>query len=233
MATSGTTSFTVTRDDIINAALRKTTRFEAGETIPPSDIATCAFSLNMMVKEMALDGLPLWCVQQISIPLVSGQASYNLSTASNSTHPLRVLDLFLRDSSGNDTSLSLESRYEYNTLGEKSSPGSPNQAFYDPQLGAGTITLYNVPDDPTDTLIVVIQRQIQDVNISTHNPDSPQEAYLMLVWSLADLISIDYSVPRDIRVEIAAKAQFYRSKFFDSTQEQVSITFAPTIRGTR
>lgn len=230
MATSGTTSFTITRDDIINAALRKTTRFSVGETPGTEDYTNCAFALNLIMKEMATDGLPLWCVQTVAIPLISGQASYNLSAASGSTLPLRVLDIFLRDSAGNDTSLTLESRYDYNQLGQKASQGSPNQAYYDPQLGAGTITLYNVPDDTTYTLYVVIQRQIQDITDATQNPDFPQEAYNMLVWSLADAIALEYSTPREVRGEIATRAKYYRDRFFDSTQEQVSVTFTPSTK---
>ena len=233
MATSGTYSFTMTRDDIINAALRLTTRFSADDVIPPGDIANCAQSLNILCKEMVTEGLPLWCVKDYAIPMVAGQATYNLSTATGMTLPVRILDAYLRYATGNDIGLSLTSRYDYNTLGQKTSAGNPNQYWYDPQLGAGTVTVFNVPFDSTSTMHVVLQRQIMDLNLSTDNPDFPQEAYRLLKWCLADEIALEYSTPPRVIAEIEKKANMYRNKFFAFEQEYGSITFSPTIRSSR
>ena len=230
MATSGTYSFSMTRDDIIAAALRLTTRFGADDAIPPGDITNCAQALNILCKELVTEGLPLWCVKEYSIPMIAGQATYNLSTATGMSLPVRVLDAFLRSSTGNDVSLTLTSRYDYNTLGQKTAQGAPNQYYYDPQLGAGTITLYNVPQDATSVLHVVIQRQIQDINLSTENPDFPQEAYRLLKWCLADEIALEYGTPEKVMAVIAAKSAMYKEKFFDFEQEYGSITFSPTTR---
>ena len=232
MSTSGTYTFSMSRDDIIKSALRLTTRYASGETIPSQDITDCALALNLMVKPMAYEGSPLWCVQDYAVPMVAGQATYNLSTVTGMTLPVRILDAYLRDSAGNDVSISLESRYDYDTLGQKNSSGVPNQGFYDPQLGAGTITLYDVPADSTHTLHVVIQRQIQDFNLDADTPDFPQEAYRMLRWNLADEIALEYSTPADVRAEISRRAKLYKDEFFASPAgvEQVSVTFSPSAR---
>lgn len=231
MATSGTYSFAMTRDDIIGAALRITTRFSADDSIPAGDVTNCAQALNILCKEMVTDGLPLWCVKEYTIPMVTGQAVYNLSTATGMTLPVRVLDAFLRDSTGNDVGLILTSRYDYDTLGQKTSQGAPNQYWYDPQLGAGTITLFNVPADSTSNLHVVIQRQIMDINLATENPDFPQEAYRLLKWCLADEIALEYGTPPQVMAQIEKKANYYREKFFAYEQEYGSITFTPDNRG--
>jgi hypothetical protein len=233
MATSGTYAFTMTRDDIIQAALRMTTRFSADDIIPPLDISNCAQALNILCKELVTEGLPLWCVKEYSIPMIAGQATYNLSTATGMSLPVRILDCFLRYSTGNDVSLTLESRYDYNTLGQKTSSGNPNQAYYDPQLGAGTITLYNVPADSTQVLHVVLQRQIMDFNLSTDNPDFPQEAYRLLKWCLADEIALEYGTPPGVRAEIAGRSNTYRKSFFAFEQENVSVQFSPSGRGSQ
>lgn len=230
MPTSGTTSFTMSRDDIITAALRLCGAFGEGDSIPPGDISNCALSLNILAKELATEGLPLWCVQDLSVPLQAGVSSYNLSTISNSNLPLRILFAYIRDSTGNDTTLQITSRYDYLTLGQKASKGVPNQCYYDPQLGAGSLVLYDVPSDNTRTVHVVIQRQIQDFNLSTDNPDFPQEAYRLLVWCLADEIALMYQTPPSDRREINQKAVGYRNKFFAFEQEQASIYFTPSER---
>ena len=230
MASSGTYSFAMSRDDVINAALRLTTRFGSGDPIPAEDITNCAQALNILCKEMVTDGLPLWCVQDVQIPMVVGQAAYNLSAAAGMSLPVRILDAFIRDSAGKDVSLAIESRYDYNTLGSKTSQGVPNQGYYDPQLGAGSLVLYNVPSDATHTVHVIIQRQLQDFNLASDNPDFPQEAYRLLKWCLADEVALEYSTPSEVRREISTKALAYRTKFFDFEQEQVSVQFTPSQR---
>ena len=230
MATSGTTSFTMNRDQIIAAALRLCGAFGAGDAIPPDDINNCAQALNILAKELAINGLPLWCVQDIPVPTVAGQATYDLSGITGTTLPLRILDAYIRDSVGNDTSLQITSRYDYDTLGQKSQQSVANQVWYDPQLSGGILTLYDVPSDNTYTVHVVIQRQVEDFNLATDNPDFPQEAFRLLKWCLADEIALDYQTPSDIRREINGKATGYRDKFFDSQQEQASIYFTPSER---
>lgn len=230
MATSGTYGFSVSRDDLIGAALRLTGAFGDGDTIPSSDISNCAQALNILAKELATDGLPLWCVQDIAVPMVAGDGAYDLSAASGTPLPLRILDAYIRSATGNDVHLTSTSRYDYNTLGQKSAQGVPNQYFYDPQLGAGMLYLYNVPADATSTVHVVIQRQVQDFNLATDTPDFPQEAFRLLKWCLADEIALEYQAPADIRGEIALKSKIYRDRFFASQQEQTSVFFTPSER---
>lgn len=230
---SGTYQFYMTAQQIITAALVKTGAFDAYETIPTLDLNNTLQTLEIMVKEMALDGMPLWCIQDISFPTVAGQATYNLSTITNSTLPLRILDQYIVDSQGNSVTLVMTSRYDWNTLGQKFQPGVPNQIWYDPQLGAGTITLYDVPEvnDPR-TVHVITQLQMQDVGALTNNLAFPQEAYRMLLWGLTDEISLDYRMTKDERAETAAKAKFFREKFFNAEfgQEQTSVYFTPSVR---
>ena len=230
MTTSGTYSFAMSRDDIIGAAVRTCGQYGPYDVIPAQVITNYAQAFNILVKSLAKKGLPLWCVQDVSVAMVTGQQAYNLSTLTGQTLPLRILDLYLRDSTGNDVTVMMVSRYDFDMLGQKASQSVPNQAYYDPQLGNGTLYLYNVPADSTHTLHVVIQRQIQDFNLSTDNPDFPQEAFQMLKWNLADEIALEAKAPTDVRVEIAAKAKAYRDDFFDFEQEQVSVFLTPSER---
>lgn len=229
---SGTYSFFMTAQDTVAAALRLTGAFDEYDAIPQTDLNNCLQSLEILCKEMALDGLPLWCVRDVSFPTVVGQASYNLSAITGSQLPLRIMDAYINDQSGNSVNLIMVSRYDWDTLGQKFQPGIPNQIWYDPQLGAGTLTVYDVPADATHTIHVVTQLQMQDVGQLTNNLAFPQEAYRMLKWCLADEISLEYRTPADERSEIATKAAIYRSKFFTgpNAQEQVSIYFTPSER---
>lgn len=229
---SGTYNFSLTAQQLVTAALVKTGAFDQYATIPAADMASVLQSLEIMVKEMALNGMPLWCIQDIAFQTVAGQATYNLSTITGSTLPLRILDQYIVDSQGNSVTLEMTSRYDWDTLGQKNQQSVANQIWYDPQLGAGNITLYNVPIDNTYTVHVITQLQMQDIGALTNNLAFPQEAYRMLLWNLTDEISLEYRMPADERLEVNQRAAAFRDKFFDAEfgQEQASITFTPSMR---
>lgn len=236
---TGTYDFRMTAGQVVNAALKKTGAFEVGETIPPQDFSDVMQAFNLICKDLALDGAPLWCLQDVAFPGVAGQAEYNLSTIMGMPLPPRILDAYIRSfgnqgpqSTGNDVGLLIVSRYDYNTLGQKFSPGVPNQVWYSPQLTGGILTLYNVPSDSFQEIHVVAQRQIADVNLSTDLPDFPQEAGRMLVWLLTDEISLDYRMPPDERKEVNAKATAFRDRLFDSPfiNESASVFFTPSVK---
>lgn len=154
---------------------------------------------------------------------INGTYGYQITNS----RPLRILSAYIRDVNGNDTILSCESRYEYNTNGAKTTQSTPNQLYYDPQLTNGLITVFGVPPDATTTIHLVVQRQIFDINFATDNPDFPQDAYLMLSWGLADIIAMKYRVKPQDRAEIAMKAKMFKDEFFSFQQDYVPIQIVP------
>lgn len=64
MTTSGSTDFSVTRNDLIQAALEKIGVIADGETPSASQYTKGALSLNMLVKAFQADGMPLWAIKQ-------------------------------------------------------------------------------------------------------------------------------------------------------------------------
>lgn len=235
---SGTYTFRMSAGAIVNSVLRKTGAYGAGDTIPPEDTSNVMEALNNVCKDLAIDGGPLWCMQDVTIPQVSGQNDYNLSQIMGMPLPPRILQAYLRtlgttDPTGySDVTMSIVSRSDYNMLGSKFSPGIPNQLWYDPQLTGGIVTLYNVPNDTIHEVHVVVQRQIQDVNLVTDNPDFPQEAARMLIWATLDEVSLEYRMPPDERKEANAKSVAFKERFFDGpwVQEQASVFFTPSER---
>lgn len=226
MATSGTYTFALNRDQLIAAALRLTTRFASEDVIPADDIANCAQALNVVCKEMATDGIPLWCTVTVPVTCVVGQAAYNLSSSSATKLPLRIVDGWV-NTGASDVMMTQVSRSDYEAIGNKTASGVPNQYWYDPQLSGGIVTVYNVPDSAYK-MKFAIQRQVQDVNLATENPDFPQEAYRLLKWALADEIALEYGTPQGVRMDIERRYAAYREKFFASIQERGSVIFTPS-----
>lgn len=231
MATSGTYAFTVTRDQLIEAALRTLQVYGIGDTIPTEAVTNCAQALNIWCKSLVKKGLLLWCVQEIEIPMVAAQSAYAVGPSSGHPRPLRVTDAFLRTTaSETDVQLTVTSRYDYDTLGLKSAEGIPNQLFYDPQLTDGIVTLYNTPVDDSTVLHLIIQRQVQDFNLATDNPDFPEEAFQMLKWGLADEIAMEQGARDAVLDRVAQRAARYMEEFVDwqQAQEAASVFFTPT-----
>ncbi len=82
MTTSGTSTFNLTRDQIIKSALRKVGAIESSETPSASMVSDCAEALNMMVKEWDTLGIHLWTEAEGALFLQPGQYQYSLGTGS-------------------------------------------------------------------------------------------------------------------------------------------------------
>ena len=67
------TTFTVSRDQIIQLALRKLGVLELGDTPDAATVSNASLALNLFIKQMATSGLKLWKVNELVLPLVAGQ----------------------------------------------------------------------------------------------------------------------------------------------------------------
>jgi hypothetical protein len=101
MATSGTTTFSVTRNDIIQSSLRLLGVLEEGTQPTANATENASMVLNMMLKDWMTDGIKLWTVTELTIPLKSNQTSYTIGPAATNdlvtNKPLRLIQSFLRN----------------------------------------------------------------------------------------------------------------------------------------
>lgn len=233
MTIGTTTTMLVNRDDVIKASLRLLEVIGIGETPEAEDVTNCAQALNIMVKAWQIDGYKLWAVKDISIPLVAATASYQIGDTATGTgavvtnRPMRIQDAYIRNASGNDTNLLQISRQEYDILGVKTTPGIPNQFFYDLQLTNGVLQVYPVPTDALSTIHLVVQKPLADFNLSTDNPDFPQEWYQALKWGLAAEIAMEYGTIERKITRIEQKAMLFKEQLNNWTQEEASVFFSP------
>ena len=83
MSTSGTYTFTVTRDDIIREAMLNIGKLDAYGSIDPQETTDCARKLNMLCKQWMgrydfASGLKIWTRQRADLFLSSTQYRYEL-----------------------------------------------------------------------------------------------------------------------------------------------------------
>ena len=227
-----TATYTVTRDQIINASLRVLGVVGAGDNPSPSDYQNCAEALNLYIKQLQTKGLPLWKVEDLQVPMVAGQTTYTLGPTGNvvTDRPLRVVMAFIRSSTGNDTTLQVISRQEYMQQGYKPSQGVPNQCYYDTQLTNGVLYVYNTPIDSTYTIHLQVQLPISDITGPTSVPEFPNEWYNLLKFGLADQVAMEYGVSSSIRQELAMRSKMMLEEMLDWSQEEASTMFMPETR---
>ena len=232
---SRTTTFSITRNDIIEAALRKLKAIGEGETPSTEDYTNCAFGLNLMLKAWEKDGYYLWKLSEIGIATVANNTSYQIGDTATGTgakvtnRPIRLMDAcYIRDASSNDVPLRLIAKEEYNRLPNKSTTGTPNQIYYDAQLTNGVLYMYPTPSDATHTVYITAQIPVYDFSSGTEALDMPQECYQAVVYGLADEMLDEYPKPNDLTVQrITQKAEQYRMQLADWSQEETSTYFMP------
>jgi len=187
MATSGSIDFTLTRDTIIADALELIGAIGIGDTPTSADYTTCARTLNMMVKAWQGQGIHLWTETEMTVTLVVDQATYTLSP-----RPLYIKAARFRNADDVDRPVRVDSRVEFFNIPNKTSAGKINRIYYDPQLGSGTLYVWPVPDDATETLRLTYIRSLEDFDASGDNPDFPQEWLQTITYNLAVRIAAKY-----------------------------------------
>jgi hypothetical protein len=227
-----TTSYSQTRDSVINGALRVLGVIGAGDTPTPQDYQNCSEALNLYIKQLQTKGMPLWLVEDLPVPMVSGQYVYQLGPTGDVVcdRPLRVVMAFIRSPQGNDTTLEVISRQEYMQQGYKPSQGTPNQIYYDPQLTNGVLYVFNNPNADGWTIHLQVQQPISDVLTPNATPQFPPEWFNTLKFGLADQLALEYGVPAQVRAEVAQRAAKYEEVMTDWSQEEASTSFSPSNR---
>jgi hypothetical protein len=82
MSTSGTTTFSLNRNELITAALRKIGAFESGETPDAESINDASDALNVMVKHWQATGIHIWRTEEAILFPQLDQVRYVLGSTS-------------------------------------------------------------------------------------------------------------------------------------------------------
>ena len=243
-----TTSYSVTRDQIITAALRKLNAVDLADSVDSLQLNNAAVALNLMIKMWAAEGLKLWKNVELKLPLVASTNLYILGAGTTTgikdaitgslsyDKPMKLNQAWLRNTSitpNIDTPMQILSKQEYNVLGSKYSTGTANSVFLDPRVTTSNLYLYLSPDNLVPTIYELhfnANILISDLNSGTDVPDFPIEWMQALVWGLADQLAIEYSVPANHRAEIANKAERYKADMEAYDVDNTSTFFTPDLR---
>src|SRR5210317_834039 len=130
MATSGTATFDLDLNNLVEEAYERC----GVELRTGYEMRTARRSLNLLTIEWANRGINLWTIEEGSIPLVQGTATYDLPVDT-----IDLLDSVIRTGTGanqTDINISRISVSTYATIPNKNTQGRPIQVWVNRQSGA-------------------------------------------------------------------------------------------------
>jgi hypothetical protein len=145
MAISGVANFDMNFTELAEEAFERAGR----EMRSGYDLRTARRSANIMMAEWANRGINMWTIEQGSINLAQGTATYNLPADT-----VDLLEHVIRTGSGNastqaDLSITRISVSTYATIPNKLSQARPIQVYIDRKQDVPTVTVWPIPDQGT------------------------------------------------------------------------------------
>ena len=218
MASSGTTSFNPSIDEVIEEAYERCgVRTNSG-----NDIKSARRSLNLLFSEWGNRGINLWKVKSKTETLVNGQVTYNAPNDCND-----VLEAVVTVSGGNQQTLTKVSRSEYIAIPNKTATGTPSQYYVDRQL-TPTISLYLAPDTSAVTNIFYYYlARIEDAGAYTNTTDMPFRFFPCMVSGLAFYLSQKIAPDRVQALKLLYEDELKRA--LEEDGQRTSVYISPNV----
>lgn len=231
MTTSGTTVFSLTRDQLITAAVRKTGRLASGQSLTAQQLTDGQMALNGVLALMQTKGMPLWARAEYQFPLTLGIAEYSIGVGQtlNTPYPTQIHQAFAVNI---DTDYGIEmeivSIYDL-TLSVVGTNGSlPTQLSYQPLVDRGTIFIWPKPDSVAVADIevkIIYSRPFEMFTSGTETLDVPREYHQPIIYNLATVLAPEWGVPLQDRQALMKEAMMYQEAVDNFGQEQGSLFF--------
>ena len=227
MATSGTTTFNLTIDDIVEEAYERCgIRTNSGY-----DLKTARRSLNLLLQDWNNRGINLWKVVLIAQAIHAGQNKYASATGTSDVMEAYISNnatLTDNTSSSNDVSLTKIDRSAYAALSGKGTQAQPSQYFIDrqgvsPELPQ--IYLYPSPDASTYThLKYYAVKRVEDAGAYANNPDAPNRFLPALCAGLASQLALKRAPDRIQALKLLYEDSLQRALTEDGTRTSAYIS---------
>ena len=233
MTTSGTSVFNLELAELVEEAFER-----CGQELRTGyDLRTARRSLNLLTIEWANRGINLWTIEQGSIPMVTGQSTYDLPVDT-----IDLLDMVVRTGTGQgqtDINISRISESTYSTIPNKNAQGRPIQVWINRQSGADypttginnpKIVVWPTPNAPGNqyTFVYWRLRRIQDSGGGVSTQDIPFRFLNCMVAGLAFYLAAklpEVAPDRVLFLKSEYEQQFQLAA--DEDREKASIRFVP------
>jgi len=236
MSTSGVSTWSLTRDSIINSALRKVGVIAEGQTANSSQLATGTEALNALLKTLATKGMPIWAIKSYTFTTTLNTATYNIGVGQtlNTSHPLKVIQAYRVESSGAmNVPLQVTNLYDFNLLPISNTSGEPVSLYYHPLTTYGVVSLWPKPSDNNTTITVFYQSSTDDMVSATDNLDFPSYWTEAVIYTLAWRLAPEYGTSKEDRGSLATEAKMLTEEALSFGTEEGSLYLMPDWTGRR
>jgi hypothetical protein len=183
---------------------------------------------NLLLGRWSSQGVNLWAVDQQTIPLVQGTATYPIPS-----NTITMLDTYIETVNGSappiDRIILPITRTEYASYPNKEQQGYPTTFWFD-RLLSPTVTLWPVPDGTQTSLVYYRLRQVQDAvlqgGLQVELPIYFMEAF---AYGLAQRLATIYAADRAQGLKALADEAFLIAA--EQNTEAGNIYFSPAISG--
>ena len=206
MATSGSTSWELTRNQIIEQMYAKLGIPGEGNTLSAQQYTDGALTLNNVISLAVTDGMPLWKRTVVSLTPSTTNQVYTLADA------IKVSSVFVRDTDGVQYEIKNKSLYDFYNL-PRSNNGVPVHWMFQPSIQGGTISFWPLTSDASTvsrkTLQVVYQKEFDGFTAAGETPDFPAYWTPALIYKGAVMLAPEVGLPLQDRMDLKQQAKEY------------------------
>lgn len=231
MTTSADTTYELTRNQIIEAAMRKGGRLAKGQSADSTDLTNGTIALNSLIAELqSAHSMPLWARKDYSVTLVTGQRDYTIGDGQtiNTPFPLKMEKVILETITGGSMREIFPVAYQDFRILNTETTGTPSNYTYQPKINVGVLSIWPLPDATavtTYTLQLTYQRPFEGFTAAGETPDFPQEWQNVLIYGLAVSMAPEWGVPIEDRRELKKEYKEHLDNMVD--MEEASLYFQP------
>jgi len=222
MATSGTTSFSLPLDELLEQATLRV----GGEPTLGTEARVSRRALDLLFTDLQNRGILLHTLEQVLVTLTSAVA-----TISCSTDTLDLLDAVVRRN-GTDLIMTRLGFGEYLDIPRKEQQGRPTHYFVNRQREYPLIYVWPAPENSTDILVYWKMRFVQDAGKLSNDPDMPRRFWPALVAGLAYYLGLNRGMqfPMDRLGALKAEYEEQLSHATDEDRERATLRIVPRYR---
>jgi hypothetical protein len=219
---------------IINDAMHDAGYLGEGEIPNSEQLATYQRRLCDIINLWQTQGLKLFLMQDLEVPLVSGQNLYTLGPGGDvdMTKPLQAIQSYVlvADSEVRRPTFMIAWEDWLSLSQVEANPGAINSVFVDKQALLLKVYVWQTPDDDEalNTLHLLIRTQATNPTNLEENVSFPQEWRIALRWGLAN--DICSGQPQAIMDRCERNAEKYRDMLENWDVEDAPTSFTPDQR---
>jgi len=215
MATSGVTTYQLTRDDMIKSALKLTGVHTIGSTLSSEMLNDAIISLNLILKSLdAIPNIKWFSVGSSTAIAMTGATSYPVPITHawldhvehiNGTTIHQLIELSIR---------------EWRNIRNKALAGNAKYYFIEANINTASRQVFLHPIPAAGSINYWPRRRIEIMTATADNFDLPEELQGLIRFWLAYVSSVYYKVPPD---RVAQIQQLFTTELNLILPEQASL----------